>query len=215
MLTIGSAWRDAWNDRPLRVHIVATPIALVLTLRGLAAFLVWVEQRPGVRLQDPLLAVLAPRDATWFAFTLIYLGLLVGLASLARRPRAMIIGVQAYVGMILARICVMYFTPLDPPVDMIPLQDPIIEAIGTGRLLTRDLFFSGHTSTLFLLFVAVPDRRVKPVLLACAILVAAAMLCQHAHYTVDVLVAPFFSYASFRAVSAAHDPLSRGFAGEP
>jgi PAP2 superfamily protein len=213
MLRIGSAWRNAWDEKTLRVHFVATPPCLVLVLWLLADFLVWVEQRPGVRLADPLLAALAPRNETWPVFGLIYLALIIGLAVLAFHPRALIIGVQAYVVMIVARICVMYFTPLDPPAEMIPLRDPIVEVVGTGRLLTRDLFFSGHTSTLFLLFVAVPDRKVKAALLACSIAVAIGMLVQHVHYTVDVLVAPLFAFASHRAVSAVHHAASRRVAG--
>jgi membrane-associated phospholipid phosphatase len=108
----------------------------------------------------------------------------------------------------------MYFAALDPPADAIPLRDPLIEILGTGRLLTRDLFFSGHTSTLFLLFLAVPDRRDKPLLLACAMCVAAGVLRQHVHYTIDVLVAPLFAFASYRVVVATHAYLaSRGKGG--
>jgi hypothetical protein len=205
---IGSAWGNAWGDKTFRLQILATPLCLALALRALAAFLGWVEQRPGVRLSDPLLAAVTPRNGSWLIFGLIYVALAVGLAVLVRNPRALVVGVQAYVVMIFSRMCVMYFTALDPPLGMIPLRDPLIELLGPGPLLTRDLFFSGHTSTLFLLFVAVPDRRLKPVLLACAIAVAIGVLRQHAHYTVDVLVAPLFAFASYKAVSAAHDRFS-------
>lgn len=209
MTKLSTAWREAWKDRTLRLEIVATSFCLVLALRALAAFLVWVEERPGARLSDPLLSAVAPRDGSWLIFSMIYLSLATGLAVLAIHPRALIVGVQAYVLMLLTRICLMYFTPLDPPADMIPLRDPVIEMIGTGRALTRDLFFSGHTATLFLLFVAVPNRRFKPVVLACTIAVAIGVLLQHAHYTVDVLVAPLAAFASYRAVRAMHDRLAR------
>jgi PAP2 superfamily protein len=206
---LSSAWGEAWKDRTFRAEIALTPIALVVVFRELSAFLVWVENRPGVRLSDPLLSAMPAREGSGVIFALIYLALTVGLAVLARHPRALVVGVQAYVVMLLARICVMYFTALDPPMDMIPLRDPLIEFGGSGRPLTRDLFFSGHTSTLFLLFLAVPDRRFRPVLLACALAVAIGVLRQHAHYTVDVLVAPFFAFASYRAVLAAHHRVGR------
>jgi hypothetical protein len=203
------AWREAWKSRALRVELVATPICLVLVLRELSIFLVWVENRPGARLSDALLEAIPARNGSWVIFALIYLALGLGLAVLAFHPRALVAGVQAYVLMMVSRICVMYFTPLDPPADMIPLRDPIIEFGGSGHPLTRDLFFSGHTSTLVLLFLAVPDRRFKPVLLACALVVAIGVLVQHAHYTVDVLVAPLFAFASHRAVQAVHDAFGR------
>ena len=51
----------------------------------------------------------------------------------------------------------MWATPLDPPPGMIVLEDPLVQLFGgASRPLTRDLFFSGHTSTMFLLFLAVP-----------------------------------------------------------
>jgi hypothetical protein len=207
--SLSAAWREAWHDGALRLQLLVTAFCLVASLRALAAFLTWVERRPGVRLPDPLLDGMAPHNATWLIFSLVYLSLVVGLAALAFRPRAMVIGVQAYIVMVLARICAMYFVALDPPADAIPLRDPLIEVLGTGRLLTRDLFFSGHTSTLFLLFLAVPDRRYKPLLLACTMCVAAGVLRQHVHYTIDVLVAPLFAFASYRTVVAAHERLSR------
>ncbi len=207
--TFTSSWRDAWSDGSLRLQIVATPLALALVLRTLARFLLWVEERPGVRLTDPLLQTLVPRDCTWLVFGVIYMALAAGLAVLAAQPRALVQAIQAYLLMLLWRMCVMYFIALDPPADMIPLRDPLIEVFGTGRLLTRDLFFSGHTSTLFLLLLAVPDRRVKPLLLACLLMVAAGLLRQHVHYTVDVLVAPFFSFASYRTILALHERFGR------
>jgi hypothetical protein len=206
--TVFAAWRHAWRDKALRVQIVATPLCLAVTLGALAKFLSWVETRPGTRLSDPVLAAFGPRDLTWFIFATVYLAHVLGLALLAAHPRAMLVGMQAYVVLLLARICVMYVTALDPPADMIALRDPLT-FLGTRRMLTRDLFFSGHTSTLFVLFLAVPDRRLKPVLLACTVAVAIAVLWQHLHYTVDVLAAPVFAFASYRAVQALHRP-SRG-----
>jgi PAP2 superfamily protein len=203
--TFTSSWQDAWRDRPLRLQIVATPLGLVLVLHTLARFLVWIEKRPGVRLSDPLLNTFEARDCTWLVFGVIYLALVAGLAVLAAHPRVLVQALQAYLLMLLSRMWVMYFMALDPPADMIPLRDPVIEIIGTGRVLTRDLFFSGHTSTLFLLLLAVTDRRVKPLLLACVLTVAVGLLRQHVHYTVDVLVAPLFSFASYRTVLALHN----------
>ncbi len=70
---------------------------------------------------------------------------------------------------------------------------------GASAVLTRDLFFSGHTSTLFLISLAVPGRRARPFFLACTAAVATCVLVQHVHYTVDVLAAPFFAYGAWRA----------------
>jgi membrane-associated phospholipid phosphatase len=81
---------------------------------------------------------------------------------------------------------------------MISLKDPFVELFGTGNTLDRDLFFSGHTSTMFMLFLLAYKPLFKKLFLIGVILVGASVILQHAHYTIDVLVAPFVAYASYR-----------------
>lgn len=199
LLPIDAGWRRAWSDPGFRIRLALTPPALVGTLAALAALVKWVETRPGVVLPDPVLALLTPRDATWPIFTLIYVGILLAVFLLARSPVRLLLGVQAYVAMALLRILVMWATPLDPPAGMIVLEDPLVQIFGgAARPLTRDLFFSGHTSTMFLLFLAVPGRPAKAFFLACTAGVGSLVLLQHVHYAVDVLAAPPFAYAAWR-----------------
>jgi PAP2 superfamily C-terminal len=193
-----AGWPDAWRDPRFRIRLVLTVPALALVLAILAGFLDRTEGRPGVALPDPVLSLLPPRDLTWLIFGLIYLGLFFGVARLGAEPRCLVVALQAYVVLVLFRIAAMGVTPLEAPPGMIPLHDPVVRLFGPGKLLTKDLFFSGHTSTLFLLFLAVPGRRSKIVFLVCTAAVGISVLWQHVHYTIDVLVAPLFSYASFR-----------------
>ena len=198
-LSLDAGWRQAWADRGFRWRLLLTLPVLVATLSALAALVKWVEQRPGAVLADPVLALLAPRDVTWPIFTLIYAGLLLAVIRLVRTPVRLVLGVQAYVVMALLRIAVMWATPLDPPPGMIVLDDPLVQGFGgASHPLTRDLFFSGHTSTMFLLFLAVPGRAARAFFLACTASVAFHVLVQHVHYAVDVLAAPPFAYAAWR-----------------
>jgi hypothetical protein len=193
-----ATWREAWASRAYRLALALTALALVATLAALAALVKWVERRPGAVLPDPVLAVLAPRDVTWPVFTLIYVGILAAVALLVRRPVRLLAGVQAYVVLALLRMLVMWATPLDPPPGMITLEDPLVQGLGgASQALTRDLFFSGHTSTMFLLFLAVPGRAAKAFFLAAAACVAFLVLVQHVHYAVDVLAAPPFAWAAW------------------
>ncbi len=192
------AWERAWRDPRFRIRLVLTVPALVLALALLARFLAWNEGRPGVVLPDPVLSLLPPRDLTWLIFGLIYLGLFFGVARLGAEPFCLVVALQAYALMVLIRIAAMSVTPLEAPPGMIPLDDPLVRLFGPGRLLTKDLFFSGHTSTLFLLFLAVPGSRSKAFFLVSTAAVGSSVLWQHVHYTVDVLAAPLFAYASFR-----------------
>ena len=102
----------------------------------------------------------------------------------------------------------LFVVPLNPPTGLIPLADPFVQFFGSGRVPTRDLFFSGHVSTLFLLSLCARNKVLKLLFLALTLTVAVVVLWQHVHYTIDVMVAPFVAYASYRMVTLAHDQLS-------
>ena len=95
-----------------------------------------------------------------------------------------------------------FLFPLEPPINMISLQDPVVQFFG-GMTSTpnKDLLFSGHTATMFLLYLNVSGRLMRRVLLGGTFAVAAGLLVQHVHYTVDVLVAFFIAYAAYRFVA--------------
>jgi membrane-associated phospholipid phosphatase len=164
--------------------------------------MMWNEDRPGAVLADPVLALFGPRDFSAVTFGLIYAAMLATVLGLLRRPARLLLVFQGYAVVAFVRIVVMYCIPLDPPETIIPLRDPLVEIVGTGRVLTRDLFFSGHTATLFLFFLALPRGWLRGAVLVACVLVAALTVWQHTHYVVDVLVAPFVSFAAWRLVSA-------------
>ena len=60
----------------------------------------------------------------------------------------------------------------------------------------RDLFFSGHTATTFLAFVATRRQHAawKALFFGLFAATAAMVLVQKTHYTIDVFAAPFFVY---------------------
>ena len=192
------AWASALSDRDFRIQLLLTVPALVLTLNVLSRFLQFIEERPGVVLPDPILRWFEPRDVTWVTFGLIYGGLALALWGLARHPRLLLVTLQGYILLAIARMGLMYVAPLDPPPQIIPLRDPLVELVGTGKTLTRDLFFSGHTATMFLLAMTTPTVWVRLVLFSFTVGVAVLTVWQHTHYVVDVLAAPFLAYACYR-----------------
>jgi hypothetical protein len=205
--TIRATWQSVWQDSAIRLGLLITLPLLVVTLSMLARFLEGIEQRPGVVVSDPVLALFAPHDVTWVTFLLIYAGLFGAIAILMHDPRRLLLAIHAYMIMVVFRVCAMSLLPLDPPQTMIPLTDPFVEYFGTGISLSRDLFFSGHTSTLFLLSLTMQARRWRALFFFCTAAVACCVLIQHIHYTVDVFVAPFFAYASYRLALSIHSRL--------
>jgi hypothetical protein len=194
-------WKDALDEKGFKLKILFSALLLAAALITLTNFLNFVEARQGVALNDPILNCVKPINLTWFIFLLIYSGLLVGTFELSHNPKRLIIALQAYAAVIFTRIVAMRLLPFEAPGGMIPLADPFVQFFGPAKLLTKDLFFSGHTATLFLLFLAVKNKFIKIYLLISAVLVAVSVLLQHVHYSIDVFAAPFFTYCCYRIIS--------------
>jgi membrane-associated phospholipid phosphatase len=191
-----SNWHSATTNRYFVVEFIASILILVFTMLIFSKFTEFVEMRKGIQFNDPVLETFKAIDLTRPIFTMIYGGILFALVSLVSSPYRLMILFEAYALMVMTRIVMMYIVPLSPPIGMIFLQDPFVEFFGTGKTLVNDLFFSGHTATLFLLFLSVP-KKLKLTFFIIALFVAISVLLQKAHYTVDVLVAPFISFTCY------------------
>jgi hypothetical protein len=194
------AWKAAWGNAAFRVQVIVTIPVLLAALVLFSHFLEWVETRPGDVLRDPIIASITAYDFTWPIFLFIYAGLVIGIVTLSAHPVQLVMAMQSYILMVCFRFAAMSLTPLDAPAGTIPLGDPIVQFFGTGEVLMKDLFFSGHTSTLLLLSLTATGRWLKAFFAFCTVAVGVMIVWQHAHYAIDVLVAPFISYTSYRLV---------------
>ena len=192
--------RAAWRDPAWRAECAATIAFLVPVLFALTHFLDAIEERHGGTMPDPVLSLFPPVNLTWLTFLVIYAGVIAGLVVLTRHPRRLLLILQGYAVMALLRMAAMYLSPLEPPPGMIELRDPVVEFFGGGKTLTRDLFFSGHTSTMFLLFLVIPGKRLRIAYACSTLLVGLFVVLQHVHYAVDVFAAPFFAYGAYTIV---------------
>ncbi len=194
------AWKSAFGKNEFRKTFFSSVILLVVVLSLLSRFLNLNEKRAGISFTDPYFGNIPPIDLTWVIFGLIYIGLFAGIILLLKHPENLLLAIQTYSVMVIFRIIAMYSLPLSPPADMIPLVDPFVQLFGSGEVLKKDLFFSGHTATMTLLFLTAPSPKAKKIFFIGIILVGAAVLLQHVHYSVDVIVAPFVAYSSYRLV---------------
>ena len=147
------SWKTFFQLKRNRNEFVATIVLLILIMISFSQFLQFIEQREGVILPDPLLKTFNPIDLTWLTFTLIYLSLIIFIFSVRSKPEDIMIALQVYGLMVIFRTISMFLTPLNAPETLILLDDPFVQLFGKGDILTKDLFFSGHTGTLFLLFL--------------------------------------------------------------
>jgi len=193
-------WRRFWAERLYRVQSILTIVLLILTLLFFSRLLIFIEQRPGVILDDPILNLFNAFELNWIIFPLIYLSILSGIIHLTKYPEHLIILLQSYILMDLFRMLSMYVTPLEPPINTIDLKDPLVFVLGTGTIITKDLFFSGHTSTMLLLSLTAVNKKIKIIFLANTFIVALFMIIQKAHYSIDVIAAPFYAYCSYKII---------------
>jgi len=198
-------WDEAWNRPNFKLQLTTSLVMLVLTLHAFTRFLVWVEGREGVTLDDPILRLIEPKDFTWATFAVIYLALVAAIVHLLKRPYDLLLAMQSYMLMVGVRAAMMFLAPFNPAEGLIVLRDPLVQLAGDGTAPTKDLFFSGHTATLFLLFLIIQQRVLKVTYLLLTMLVAVFVVWQHVHYVIDVAVAPFVAYACYRVVVLMQD----------
>ena len=193
-------WKIFWSEKTFKYQLPFTIVILFLTLHFFAQLLVIIEQRQGVVLNDPILNLFNPVRLDWIIFSLIYISILTGLLFLLKHPQYFLVAIQTYILMNLFRMISMYVIPLDPPFGTLDLNDPLIFVVGTGTPITKDLFFSGHTSTMFLLCLTAVNKKLKIIFLISTFLVGFLVVLQKAHYTIDVIAAPFYAYCSYKII---------------
>ena len=178
--------------------MLGTLTALAATAIVMSRYLQWIERRPGVVLADPILRVIGPVDCTAFVFICVYGSVIAAIWLLAAEPVLLNKAIQAYVLMNSLRITTLWMVPLEPPMGMIQLHDPITGLL-TGTI-SKDLFFSGHAATLSLLAFTAKNANARRLFAAVAGFVSMALIIQHVHYSIDILVAVPFSYLASRVL---------------
>jgi hypothetical protein len=163
-------------------------------------FFHYIQQRPGPVLSDPLLPLLPRRDVSGPIFALMYGSVVVAVGWLTRQPKLFLRGLWAYLFTLALRMAAIWLLPLSPPVSILPLPDPFLAQIFhtvASEAITKDLFFSGHTSTVAVLALAVRGRWLRGILMAATIAVGVLVLVQRVHYSYDVLAAPLFAWLAY------------------
>jgi hypothetical protein len=192
-------WQEAWQSPGFRRKVV-TGIVLVIWLMTIFPFFFQtIERRSGFLLNDPLLRLFPPHDVSAGIFNIIWAISLLSAFRAAQTPSMFLTFVWGWIMLTIFRLLTITIVPLDPPAGLVGLVDPISNFFyGHNKFITRDLFFSGHTSTVFLLSLCIPGKIDKKIILAASFCVGALLLVQHVHYTLDVLAAPFFAWGAYR-----------------
>lgn len=176
--------------------IIGTVIIFTIIF-SLQFFFAHIEKREGAVLNDWLLERIHPHNVSVLIFALIWgMGLLILIRAI-NNPAIYITYCWTLIFVYLVRFVTLSLVALDPPPGMIPLVDPLSSFFYGNAVITKDLFFSGHTATMVQIYLCLNKRTDKMVALIAAVAVACLLLVQHIHYTVDVLAAPMVVYPCY------------------
>ncbi len=192
-------WQEAAGSPYFLVIFVLTSFSSIAFFLCIGPYLNFIEARHGCVLEDELLKRLPSIDVSVFIFLIIYTGSLCIIFYCIAYPWRLVRGIQIFILMNIVRALSLYFTPLNPPEGIIPLHDPLLNLyIYNDHTKMKDLFFSGHTATLvFFVLMSRECRILKRIFMFFTVAMAALLLIQHCHYTIDIIGAMAMTYFSY------------------
>jgi hypothetical protein len=200
LIALRQEWQEAWQSAGFRRKLITGLLAVSLIAMAFPVFFQAIEKRDGIAVNDMVLSVLSPYDVSVPIFIVIWASFTLTLFRCIQNPDMLLTFLWAYIFVSLARFLSITLVPLSPPSGLIGLADPLVNRFYGSKYVTKDLFFSGHTSTVFLMYLCLTGRTDRILALAATVLVGVLLLVQHVHYTLDVLLAPLFTWLIWRVV---------------
>lgn len=197
LIELRQEWQEAWQSPGFRRKVVTGLLLVAVILSAFPIFFQTIEKRNGIVLNDPILRWLPAHNVSLALFVIIWALCLLAIYRAAKHPYIFLTFLWAYILLSVMRILTITLVPLNPPVGLIGLVDPIGNFFYGKNFVTKDLFFSGHTSTVFLLYLCLPGKKDKRIALVVTAIVGFLLLVQHVHYTLDVLGAFLFAWIAF------------------
>ncbi len=194
-------WQDIFStNKTFRRKMISTLVILIIVIISLPTFFNYIEQRKGAYLHDLILQHIPAADVSLLTFLIIWSMSGFVIVRCIQKPSFALLMLMSFTLLCLARMVSITMVPLDPPDGLIRLNDPLTSLVygGKDKFITKDLFFSGHTSNMFLMYLCLEKRSDKILGLIASLSVAVLVLVQHVHYTVDVMFAFLFTYLIFR-----------------
>ncbi|NOS92950.1 MAG: phosphatase PAP2 family protein [Cyclobacteriaceae bacterium] len=196
-------WKDAFNSTPYKLYLALNLIALVGFVLLLPGFFNDVIQpKPGIQLNDWFMNLFEPRDWSTFIFIIIFAAPALFFLTNFRNPEAVLLSLQCYVIVNYMRVASIYLFTLEAPDGLIALNDPFLAkvAYGGNAVFVKDLFFSGHTSTLAIVYFIEKRKSLKTILLLLTIIIGLLLIWQRVHYTIDIIGAWVITWLVFKAI---------------
>jgi membrane-associated phospholipid phosphatase len=189
-ISFPSMWAIHFSSTRFCLLIGFCLVFLVFCIKYITESLAIIDLQSGTLLYDPIHALL-PVAIDWsnIIFFLTYSSVSIVLIDVIRKSPMQVLRLGFAIGLMkLLRSFSMFLIPLEPPVGIVALQDPLVSFITPNHVIAlRDLFFSGHCATMMILLLVAISPLVKKWMQIIIIIVPILILQQRVHYTVDVL----------------------------
>ncbi|HWD90367.1 MAG TPA: phosphatase PAP2-related protein [Mucilaginibacter sp.] len=187
-------WKQTWGSHIQRGQVIIGSVLMVAISCMLPSFFNLIQKRDGIILNDWVLAAIPAHNVSWAIFTFIWGAGFYGLWRAVQKPTIYITYIWSLIFILGLRVLAISLVALDPPKGLITLVDPLTGVFYGESNITKDLFFSGHTSILYLAYLCMERKKDKTIMLIATIAVACLLLVQHVHYTIDVVAAFLIVY---------------------
>jgi hypothetical protein len=190
-------WKKTWAISKSRRQLISGTVIMLSIVYMLPLFFNHIEKRNGTVLNDWLLASVPAYNVSVLIFAIIWSMIVLILIRAVYKPSIYINYCWTLVFVSLARLACITLVPLNPPISLIKLSDPLTGVFYGESVITKDLFFSGHTATLTLIVLCLEKKNDKIIAAIATVVVAFLLVVQHIHYTIDILAAPIITYLCY------------------
>ena len=210
---MNNQWKEFISDKKRAILFGFLLVTCLFFVSMFTRFMIWNEGRAGYILNDHILNIFQPINLSRLTMSLTLIPIFIGMLLIFRKPASTVYFFFLGIFICVLRALTLYLVPLDPPLGIIPLTDPIIEKLFYGgNVLKKDLFFSGHTANIIIIGLLADIKIYRNIMYACAAIVGFLLMWQHVHYSIDVFAAPFFAVLAYKmSVYAGNHTLLRQF----
>lgn len=191
-------WQISWQQKNFRYKLFTGLFFIAVIAICSPCFFQYIEKRKGFIFTDPILNLVPAFDMYLFIFILLWSNAFLILIAAIKNPSIFLTFLIAYIFLCIIRSLTIYLFPLEAPSGIINLTDPLSNYFYGINFITRDLFFSGHVATLFIMFLCHYEKSIKYYTFISCLMMSILVLIQHIHYSIDVLFAFPFAYLCYR-----------------
>ncbi|HEX4375028.1 MAG TPA: hypothetical protein VHZ50_17110, partial [Puia sp.] len=180
-------WLVALRNSSFRKRLIPGVVLVAGILSAMPFFFPAIEKRNGTLLHDWILEQIPSHNFSVAIFIIIWMTGLLAIIRAIKDPDIFLVFAWAYIFVSALRATAIIFIPLNPPVGLVELIDPLSSTFYGHVTITKDLFFSGHTSTIFLIFLCLKNKIDKVLTLTATFFLAILLMIQHIHYVIDII----------------------------